>query len=156
MLTVLFPLYWWRVWGSDEAKYPTYGHTISSRARIQAQLSLQSPNAVFPSLPPFFSFSLLVKHGSLSYKENLIPGHIPRVQISFTLLLPSSGFPGGSNGKESACNDEDPGSLSGLERSPGGGHGNPLQYSCLEEPMDRGVWRSIVHRVTKHWTWLSD
>ena len=38
------------------------------------------------------------------------------------------------------------------ERSPGGGHGNPLQYSCLENPMDRGAWRAIVHRVTKSWS----
>ena len=39
-------------------------------------------------------------------------------------------------------------------RSPGGGHGNPLQYSCLENPMDRGAWRTTVHRVTKNWTQL--
>ena len=39
-------------------------------------------------------------------------------------------------------------------RSPGGGHGNPLQYSCLENPMDRGAWRAPVHRVTKSWTRL--
>ena len=39
-----------------------------------------------------------------------------------------------------------------MGRSPGGGHGNPLQYSCLENPMDRGVWQAIVHGVTKSWT----
>ena len=49
-------------------------------------------------------------------------------------------FPGGSNGKESACNARHPGSISGLGRYPGGGHGNPLQYSCLENPVDRGAW----------------
>ena len=48
------------------------------------------------------------------------------------------GFPGGSDGKESACNVGDLGSIPGLGRSPGGEHGNPLQYSCLENPMDRG------------------
>ena len=50
------------------------------------------------------------------------------------------------------------GSIPGLGRSPGGGHGNPLQYSCLENPMDRGAWRATVHRVTKSQTrlkWLS-
>ena len=41
----------------------------------------------------------------------------------------------------------DPGSIPGLGKSPGGGHGNPLQYSCLENPMDRGAWQAIVHRV---------
>ena len=48
------------------------------------------------------------------------------------------GFPGGSDGKESACNAEDPGSILGLGRSSGEGNGNPLQYSCLGNPMDRG------------------
>ena len=44
------------------------------------------------------------------------------------------------------------GSIPGLGRSPGGGHGNPLQYSCLENPMDRVAWRSTVHTVAKSWT----
>ena len=48
----------------------------------------------------------------------------------------------------------DLGSVPGLERSPGGGHGNPLQYSCLENPMDRGAWWAAVHRVAKSWTRL--
>ena len=46
----------------------------------------------------------------------------------------------------------DAGSIPGLGRSPGGGHGNPLQYSCLKNPMDRGAWRATVHGVTKRWT----
>ena len=46
------------------------------------------------------------------------------------------------------------GLISGLGRSPGGGHGNPLQYSCLENPMDRGAWRATVHRVAKSQTQL--
>ena len=53
------------------------------------------------------------------------------------------------SGKESACSAGDLGSIPGLGRSPGGGHGNPLQYSCLENPMDRGAWRAIVHGVTQ-------
>ena len=48
------------------------------------------------------------------------------------------------------------GSIPGWERSPGGGHGNPLQYSCLENPMDRGAWRATVHGVAKSWTRLYD
>ena len=50
------------------------------------------------------------------------------------------GFPGGSDDKASACNVEDLGSSPGLGRSPGEGNGNPLQYFCLENPMDRGAW----------------
>ena len=50
------------------------------------------------------------------------------------------GFPGGSDSKESACNAGDPGSIPGSGRYPGEGNGNPLQYSCLENPMNRGAW----------------
>ena len=57
------------------------------------------------------------------------------------------GLPSGSDVKEPACNAGDLGSIPGLERSPGGGHGNTLQYSCLENPMDRGAWRAMIHRV---------
>ena len=62
------------------------------------------------------------------------------------------GFPGGSVGKESACNVGDLGLIPGLGRFPKGGHGNPLQYSCLENPMDGGVCWATVHGVTKSWT----
>ena len=57
------------------------------------------------------------------------------------------GFPCGSVGKESVSNAGDLGSIPGLGRSPGGGKGNPLQYSCLENPMDRGAWGATVHGV---------
>ena len=58
--------------------------------------------------------------------------------------------------KKTACNAGNSGSIPGLGRSPGGGHGNPLQYSCLENLMDRGAWRTTVHGVTKSQTQLSD
>ena len=60
-----------------------------------------------------------------------------------------SGLPGGSDGKESACNLGDLGSIPSLERSRGGGHGDTLQYSNLENPMERGAWGVTVHGVTK-------
>ena len=59
------------------------------------------------------------------------------------------GFPGGSDGKESACNVGDPGSSSRLGRFPGEGNGNPLQDSCLENSMDRGAWKATVHGTAK-------
>ena len=68
----------------------------------------------------------------------------------------SKGFPGGSDGKESACNAGDPGSFPDLGRSSGEGNGNPFQYSFLENSMDRGAWQAIVHGDTKHETWLID
>ena len=66
------------------------------------------------------------------------------------------GFPSGSDGKESACNSGDPGSTPRSGRSHRERHGDPLQYSCLENPMDRGAWRTTVHGVAKSWTRLSD
>ena len=64
------------------------------------------------------------------------------------------GFPGGSDGKESTCSAGEPGSTSGSGRIPGEGNGNPLQYFFLENPMDGGAWRAIVHGVAKSRTWL--
>jgi len=65
------------------------------------------------------------------------------------------GFPGSSVVKNPSANAGNPGSIPGSGRSPAGGHGYPLQYSCLENPMDRRAWRATVHRVTKSWTQLS-
>ena len=68
------------------------------------------------------------------------------------------GLPGGASGKEPACqcrrSKRDKGWIPGLGRFPGRGHGNPLQYSCLKNSMDTGVWRSMNHGVTKSQTWL--
>ena len=69
------------------------------------------------------------------------------------------GFPDGSMGKESTCNagdTGDAGSIPGSGRFPGGRKGNPLQYSCLKSPMDRGAWWATVHGVAKSRTRLSD
>ena len=63
-------------------------------------------------------------------------------------------FPGGSDGKESAYNAGDLGSIPGLGRSPGEGNGNPLQYSCLENPMDRAACWATVNSVAKSQTRL--
>ena len=65
-------------------------------------------------------------------------------------------FPGGSGSKESVYNAGDSGSVPGSERSPGIGNGNPLQYSCLANSMNRGACWSTVHGVAKSWTQLSD
>ena len=62
------------------------------------------------------------------------------------------GFPSGAVVKTLPANARDVGLILGLRRSPGGGHGNPLQHSFLENPMDRGAWRATVHGVTKSWT----
>ena len=83
----------------------------------------------------------MVAHSHLMKYINSI--HIGKNQ---TIILV---FPGGADGKESACNVGDPGSIPGSGRSPGGGNGNPLQCSCLENPMDRGAWRVTFHGIAE-------
>ena len=76
---------------------------------------------------------------------------------SFELLLYlKMGFPGNSDYKESVCNARDLDLIPGMGRSPGEGNGNPLQYSCLENHMDRGVWRTTVHGAAESQTRLSN
>ena len=102
-------------------------------------------------LSPFFSvsghwqtpFSLPLSSG-LSSPLFLTQGFSIRSPSRAEQLLFIMGFPGSSDGREPACNSEDPGSIPGLGRSPGEGQGNPLQYSCLENPMDRGAWWATV------------
>ena len=73
-------------------------------------------------------------------------GLLPILKIKFHW---NTVFPGGLDTKESACNTGDPGSITGSGRSPGEGHGYPLRYSCLENPMDRGAWQATVHEGHK-------
>ena len=75
----------------------------------------------------------------------------------FLLLTFKKGFPGGFSSKELTCQyrrHRGLGSIPGWGRSPGGGNGNPFQYSCLVNPMDRGAWQATVHGVTNSQTWL--
>ena len=88
-------------------------------------------------------------------------GHSPSRNISNRRLelarcLHHGGFPGGSGSKESTCNVGALGSIPRWGRTPGEGHGNPLQYSCLENSRDRAAWRATLQGVTKSQTWLSD
>ena len=66
-------------------------------------------------------------------------------------IPPLTGFPGGSDSKESACNVGDPGSIPESGRSPGEGNGHPFQYFCLENSIDREAWKATVHGVCKEW-----
>ena len=75
------------------------------------------------------------------------------VCVCVDVLMPT-GFPGGSEVKASACNAGDIGLIPGLGRSPGEGNGNPLQYSCLENLMNRGAWWATVHGIAKSQTRL--
>ena len=91
-------------------------------------------------------------------------GYSPRVAKSRTRLsdfthffsLSYRGLSGDSEGKESACSAGDLGSIAGMGRFPGEGHGNPLQCSCLGNPMDGGAWWATVQGVPKSWTRLRE
>ena len=84
---------------------------------------------------------------------NLSEHQFPHLKRKGTQIIPTSQ---GSDGKESACNAGDPGSITGSGRSAGKGNGYPLHYSCVENSMDRGDWWSIVHGVARRQTRLSD
>ena len=97
-----------------------------------------------------------VNLGPFQWKHRVLT--IDRV---FTELIknevgPNSGFPGGSVVKNPPASAGDPGSIPGLGRTPGKGNSNPLQYSCLENPMDSRTWQATVHGVTKSQTRLSN
>ena len=100
-------------------------------------------NAKRPWTQPYYL--AFINHGSEMIMQ-------VKIQNLFFLTRPRSltqDFPGGSDNKASACNAGDLGSIPGLGRSSGGGNGNPLQYFCLENPIDRGAWQAIVHGVTR-------
>ena len=78
--------------------------------------------------------------------------NVVKFQLYSIVVVIYIGFPGGSDGKESGCNAGDLDSIPRLGRSPGEGNGNPLQYSCLGNLMERGTWQGIVHGVTKSGT----
>ena len=115
------------------------------------------------SLPnPSKLFSFIEKKCLAHWQVNIF--HLLLIQNrghSISISVWESGFPGGTTGKEPICQCRrlnKHGLIPGSGRSPGGGHGNPLQYSCLENAMDRGAWWAIDHGVIKSWTrlkWLS-
>ena len=97
---------------------------------------------------PLNSASFFHRIFSCSFASLFSPLVGARVIESGSAINAVRGLPQWLSGKESACNAGDPGSIPGAGKSPGGGYGNPLQYSCLENPMDRGAWWATVHGVT--------
>ena len=103
----------------------------------------------------FFFFFTAVIYIRQTQKCRSEPRHV--LNTKFSMPLPYLCFAGGATIKDPPANADvrDVGSIPGSGRSPGEKNGNPLQCSCLENPMDRGAWRATVHRVTKSRTWLS-
>ena len=118
----------------------------------------QSPQSVGFSWQEYWNGLLCPALGDLS-DPGIKPSSLKSPALgagSLPLAPPVMGFPGGSDGKESVCNAGDPRLIPGSGISPGEGNGNSLQYSCLDNPMDREAWQAPVHRVTKSWTQLSN
>ena len=114
-----------------------------------------------------FITEFFLVYGWVHVKNNKL--HFCLVDLSFANLIcrastnrPKTGrgntifFPSGSDGKESACNVGEPGSIPGSGRSPGEGNGYPLQYSCLGNLTDRGAWQATVHRFTERQNWATN
>ena len=108
----------------------------------------------YPFSLPWFAYHRAFLNYWQGWEGKGGPQNILQTLIKFNKIC---GLPWWLRGKESTCNAGDPrdaSSVPGSGRSPGGGHCNPLQYSCLENPMDRGVWWATDHSVAKSQTWL--
>ena len=92
-----------------------------------------------PSLPDLTSLSMSIFKSIICCKRPYF------ILFNGWVIFHYRGFPGSSVSEESTCNAEAPGSIPGSGRSPGEGNGKPLQYPCLENPMDRGAWWAAVH-----------
>ena len=139
-------LYWHELILQSHPPPPRDFHSLFSPNRPWLPPKLLLLNKTLPNttLAIWISFSPTIPLPPGNFNSNL------------SILSPGWDFPGGSVGKESACNVGDPGSNPGLGRSPGEGSGNTLQYSCLENSMDREAWQATVHGVAESQIWLSD
>ena len=120
------------------------------------QLYVPSPNSAFCFFP--HCKYLWCYLNIITYYFHLKQWFYLFRNLQFDVITPSTCFPGGSMVKNLHSNAGDagiPSSIPGSGRFPGEGNGNPLQYPCLDNPMDRGAWRGTVHRITKSRTYLS-
>ena len=105
---------------------------------------------------PSLQLEVMFSSSEFPKTHNIVLIIVANSYILFTMGLSLWGFLSDSDGKESACNAGDLGSIPGWGRSPGEGNGNPLQYFCLENSMDRATWQATVQRVAKSRTQLSN
>ena len=119
-------------------------------------MCLVKPRNLFHILLNFNEFKLKFELPQVVQATALVSmeDNILKFVLNISLLHKTMGFTGGSYGKNSTCNAGDLGLILGSGRSPGEGNGSPLQYSLLENPMDRGAWWAAVLRVAKSWTQL--
>ena len=127
--------------------------------QIIVVLNSQSDNSNMPVMSGLGGWSVFSKKKKTPefsgiFQNGFFSPPLSRSTKIFSLIF--IGFLGNSAGKESLCNAGDPNSISGLGRSPGEWNSYPLQYSGLENSMDRGTWQATVYGVTKRRTWLSN
>ena len=147
-----------RAW-SKRTTFPERGESFFHQGYTRSCVPLlEPPRPSGDSYPNMIGFrEQVVPGGHVHWPSGPLGSHpTERERVFPSPVAPFWGFPGGSDGKESACRAGDPGSIPGLGRSPGKGNGYPVQYSGLENSMDRGAWQAIVHWVAKNQARLSD
>ena len=145
----------YNVLGSVHHQFPnpaqTHVHWVSDAIQPSHPLSSPSPAFSLSQHQGLFQCvsSLYQVAKVLEFSFSISPSSEYLALISFRM-----GFPGSSPGKESACNAGDPSSVPELGRSPGEVNSYPLQYSCLENSMDRGAWQVTIHGITIGYDWV--
>ena len=130
--------------------------TVANQAPPSMEFSRQEYWSGLPCPSPGDLPNPGIDPGSPALQADTLPSEPPRKPQFYAYLLNCTGIPMWVSGVESTCHAGDLGSISGWGRSPGGGNDNPLQYSCLGNPMDGGAWWATVQRVAESQTWLSN
>ena len=144
----MFTSSWMKEWTSFWTFWYKLSTCLSGRLIVSSHLSSMD-KSLFPHI------LLITIIGCILHTNDVCISNSQVVMLHL-VLSKTEGFPGDSDSNESACNSGNPGLISELGRSSGERNGNPFQYSCLENSMDRGAWQATVHSVTKSQTWLSD
>ena len=134
--------------GSCECERVLCQHVCMGTHTCRAQIQAGLPRSVFQGLGIFLPWAIC-------RTEQVGVAGLECPLTLLKLLWRGAGLPGGPDSKQCDCSKGDPGLIPGLGRFPGGGKGTPLQYSCLENPMDRGAWQATVHGVAKSRTRLN-
>ena len=144
----MFTSSWMKEWTSFWNFWYKLSTCLSGRLIVSSHLS-STHKSLFPHI------LLITIIGCILHTNDVYISN-SKVIILHLALSKNEGFRGDSDSNESACNAGKPGLIPELERSSGERNGNPFQYSCLENSMDRGSWQATVHSFTKGQTWLSD
>ena len=144
----MFTSSWMKEWTSFWTFWYKLSTCLSGRLIVSSHLSSMD-KSLFPHI------LLITIIGCILHTNDVCISNSQVVMLHL-VLSKTEGFPGDSDSNESACSAGNPGLISELGRSSGERNGNPFQYCCLENSMDRGAWQATVHSITKSQTWLSD